>query len=79
MSNDLLTTKQLAEALGARNETIYAWQNRGWITPEEGAGQRKYSLESVVDGLRKRGQQSTDGRTKYAVGKFLDNIASNQG
>ena len=79
MSNDLLTTQQLAEALGARNETVYAWQHRGWITPEKGPGQRKYSLESVVDGLKKRSQQSNDGRTKYSVAKFLDHIARSQG
>ena len=43
MSDLLLNTQQLAEALGARIETIYAWRNRGWITPEgDPAGQLKY-------------------------------------
>ena len=79
VSDLLLNTQQLAEALGARIETIYAWRNRGWITPEgDPAGQLKYRLSAVIDRLTKRGAESTDGRTKYAVGRFLEHIAKKQ-
>ena len=57
----LLTTAQVAKALGVSGTTLKRWESRGWVTPAEvfPSGHRRWILEEVkaqLTAARERGE-----------------------
>lgn len=60
MTEELLTTTQVAKIVGVSRQTLVRYEERGWVTPARvlPSGHRRWRLSDLERQLRELGEQN---------------------